>query len=184
MTLPQLEEQLNLPPHAPEHQGFPQRQALNRHIRHEDGPGCQRQPGGTDLAAFVAGCRAQASTAGIGNVPAGPARPTDAPQDAGAHPARQRVRRCPWAGSLTTSGGPGALRWRRTPLSASGAVTARTPSAAPGQQTPPDSSSPGPPAAKPWRAADRGDSSHDPRRVPPGAGHQDVRYASPRGPGV
>ena len=68
MTLPQLAAQLTLPPHAPEHQGLPQRQALGRHMRHEERPGCQRQPGGTDLATFVAGRRPHAPTAGLGDV--------------------------------------------------------------------------------------------------------------------
>jgi hypothetical protein len=68
LTLPQLEEQRNLPPHAPQYQGLPQRQALGRHMRHEERPGGQRQPGGTDLAAFVAGRLPQAPTAGLGDV--------------------------------------------------------------------------------------------------------------------
>src|SRR5262249_61578668 len=68
LTLPQLEEQLNLPPHAPEDQALPQRQALDRHIGDEDRPGCQRQPGGTDLATFVAGRCPQAPTAGLSDV--------------------------------------------------------------------------------------------------------------------
>src|SRR5262252_6691336 len=67
MTLPQLEEQLNLPPHAPKDEGLPQRQALDRHIGHKDRPGGQRQPGGPDLAAFIAGRLPQAPPA-IGNV--------------------------------------------------------------------------------------------------------------------
>src|SRR5262245_14379556 len=45
MTLPQLEEQLNLPPHAPKDKGLLQRQALDRHFGHNDDQGGKRQQG-------------------------------------------------------------------------------------------------------------------------------------------
>jgi hypothetical protein len=61
-------QHLDLPPHAPEDESLPQRQALGRHIGHEEGPGRQRQPRGTDLAAFVTGGLPQAPTAGIGDI--------------------------------------------------------------------------------------------------------------------
>jgi hypothetical protein len=63
LTLPQLEEQLNLPAQAPEDESLPQRQALRGHIGHEHGPGGQREPRGTDLAAFITGRLPQAPTA-------------------------------------------------------------------------------------------------------------------------
>src|SRR4030095_13641931 len=68
MALPQFEEEFDLPPHAPEDEGLPQRQALGGHMVHEEGPARQRQPRGTDLAAFVTGGLPQAPTAGIGDV--------------------------------------------------------------------------------------------------------------------
>ena len=68
LALPQLEEQLNLPPHASKHQGLPQCQALGRHLGYEESPRRQPQPGGTDLAPFVPGGLPQAPAAGIGNV--------------------------------------------------------------------------------------------------------------------
>src|SRR5262249_45842381 len=68
LTLPQLEEQLNLPAQAPEDESLPQRQALRGHIGYEHGPGGQREPCGTDLAAFIPGRLPQAPTARLSDV--------------------------------------------------------------------------------------------------------------------
>src|SRR5499427_10784703 len=65
---PQFKEEFDLPPHAPEDESLPQRQALRGHIGHEHGPGGQRESRGTDLAAFITGRLPQAPPARLSDV--------------------------------------------------------------------------------------------------------------------
>ena len=55
LALPQLEQEFDLPPGTPEHEGFSDGQALNGHVRHQHGPGRQGQTTRTYHAPLLPG---------------------------------------------------------------------------------------------------------------------------------